>query len=71
MDSAIHLFNNWDLVKRTGLGLLAFVLRQIKGDVTRDDSHRRLLAQHSVAMLEQYFNYSKPCRNNGCNAVLR
>ena len=25
----------------------------IKGDATRDDSQRRFLAQHSVAMLEQ------------------
>ena len=32
--------------------------------VTRDDSQRRFLAQHSVAMLEQCCNYSKQCRNN-------
>ena len=36
----------------------------VKGDVTRDDSQRRFLAQHSVAMLEQCCNYSKQCRNN-------
>ena len=36
----------------------------LKGDVTRDDSQRRLLAQHSVAMLEQCCNQSKQCRNN-------
>ena len=35
-----------------------------KGDVTRDDSQRRFLAQHSVAMLEQCCNHSKQCRNN-------
>ena len=38
-----------------------------KGDVTRDDSQRRFLAQHSVVMLEQCYNYSKQC----CNAVLQ
>ena len=35
-----------------------------KGNVTRDDSQRRLLAQHSVAMLEQCCNHSKQCCNN-------
>ena len=35
-----------------------------EGDVTRDDSQRQLLVQHSVAMLEQCRNYSKQCRNN-------
>ena len=35
-----------------------------KGDVTRDDSQRRFLAQHSVAMLEQCCDDSKQCRNN-------
>ena len=35
-----------------------------KVDVTRDDSQRRFLAQHSVAMLEQYRNNSKQRRNN-------
>ena len=40
-----------------------------KVDVTRDDSQRRFLAQHSVAMLEQCCNYSKQCRNNA--ATLR
>ena len=33
------------------------------GDVTRDDSQRRFLAQHSVAMLEQCCNHYKQCRN--------
>ena len=28
-----------------------------KGDVTRDDSQRRFLAQHSVVMLEQCCNH--------------
>ena len=35
-----------------------------KGDVTRDDSKRRFLAQHSVAILEQCCNHSKQCGNN-------
>ena len=35
-----------------------------KGDVTRDYSQRRFLAQHSVAILEQCCNYSIQCRNN-------
>ena len=35
-----------------------------KGDVTRDDSQRRFLAQRSVAMLEQCCNHSKQCRSN-------
>ena len=34
------------------------------GDVTRDDSQRRFLGQHSVAMLDQCCNHSKQCRNN-------
>ena len=38
--------------------------KHAKSDVTRDDSQRRFLAQHSVAMLEQCCNYSKQCRNN-------
>ena len=36
----------------------------LEGDVTRDDSQPRFLAQHSVAMLEQCWNHSKQCRNN-------
>ena len=35
-----------------------------KGDVTRDDSQGRFLAQHSIAMLEQCCNHSKQYRNN-------
>ena len=38
--------------------------RELKGDVTWDDSQPRLLAQHIVAMLEQCCNYSKQCCNN-------
>ena len=34
------------------------------GDVTRDESQRRFLAQHNAAMLEQCCNHSKQCRNN-------
>ena len=37
------------------------------GDVTRDDSQRRSLAQHSVAMLEPFETMLQQC----CNAVLR
>ena len=35
-----------------------------KSDVTRDDSQRRFLAQHCVAMLEQCYICSKQRRNN-------
>ena len=35
-----------------------------KGDVTKDNSQQRFLAQHSVAMLEQCCNHSKQCQNN-------
>ena len=34
------------------------------GDVTRDDSQRRFLAQQSAATLVQCCNHSKQCRNN-------
>ena len=47
----------------TGQGKL--VLQQVsKGDVTRDDSQRRFLVQHSVAMVEQCCNRFEPFRNN-------
>ena len=36
----------------------------LSGDVTRDDSQRRFLPQHSAAMLKQCCNHSKQCRNN-------
>ena len=52
-----HGFDSWERTNSQGL----------KGDFTRDDSQRRFLAQHSVAMLEQRWNYSKQC----CNAMLR
>ena len=35
-----------------------------QGDVKRDDSQRRFLAQHSVEMLKQCCNHSKERRNN-------
>ena len=35
-----------------------------KGDVTRDDSQRRFIAQHSFTILEQCYNHLKRCRNN-------
>ena len=38
--------------------------RIFKGGVTRDDSRRRFLAQHSVAMLEQCCSHLKQCRDN-------
>ena len=38
-----------------------------KGNVTRDDSQRQLLAQHCVAMLQRFETTSQQC----CNAVLR
>ena len=41
-----------------------YVSKQSKGDVARDDSKRRILAQQSIAMLEQCCNHSKQCRNN-------
>ena len=34
-----------------------------KGDITREDSQRRFLVQHSVAMLEQCCNHSKKYRS--------
>ena len=46
-------------------------LQETKGDVTRDDLHRRLLAQQSVAMLEQRCNYSQQCCNAECCAKNR
>ena len=41
------------------------------GDVTRDDSQRQFLAQHSVVMLEQCCNYSKKCWGTLCCAKNR
>ena len=38
--------------------------RFIEGDVTRDNSQRRFIAQHRVPMLEQCCSHSKQCRNN-------
>ena len=35
-----------------------------RGGVARDDSQRRFLVQHSVAMLQQCCNNSKQFRNN-------
>ena len=44
--------------------LVVVLISEFKGDVTRDDSQRPSLVQHSVAMLEQCCNHSKQCRNN-------
>ena len=41
-----------------------FGLDASKRDVTRDNSQRQFLAQHSVPMLEQCCNHSKQCHNN-------
>ena len=49
-----HGFDSWDRTNSQGL----------KRDVTWDDSQRRFLAQHSVAMLEQCSNCSKQCSTN-------
>ena len=38
--------------------------RPVWGDVTRDDSQRPFLVQHSAAMLQQCCNHSKQCQNN-------
>ena len=41
-----------------------YVSKQSKGDVTGDESKRRILAQHSIATLKQCCNHSKQCSNN-------
>ena len=45
-------------------GKVARFARRSKGDITWDDSQRRFLAQHSIAMLEQCWKNSKQRRNN-------
>ena len=40
------------------------IVKVMLDDVTRGDSQRRFLAQHSVAMLEQCCTHSKQCCNN-------
>ena len=52
-----------------------------KGDVTRNDSQPRFVAEHSVTILEQCCNHSKQCDSNdakmccakivSCNITLR
>ena len=44
--------------------LRVLVSRELKGGITRDDSQRLFLAQHSVAMLEQCCNHSKQWHSN-------
>ena len=47
---------------------------RLRVQTQRDDSQRRFLSQHSVAMLEQCWNYSKQCRTNAatlCSAKNR
>ena len=41
------------------LVLVVVLISEFQGDVTRDDSQRRNLVQHGVAILEQYCNHSK------------
>ena len=50
-------FNKWGCCKTRNITIQL-------GDVTLDDSQRRFLVQHSVAMLEQCCNHSKQCGNN-------
>ena len=57
-------FNNLTSKTRMFQWYLTIQLTLSKGDVTRNDSQRRVLAQHGVAMLEQCCNHSKQCRNN-------
>ena len=42
-----------------------------KGDVTREDSQRRFLAQHSIAMLEQCCVLFEIMSRQYCNTFLR
>ena len=68
-----EIIQDW-LVLKFGLPLLQRIDRQVssrasfllldQGDVTRDESQRKIWAQHIFAMLEQCCNYSKQCRNN-------
>ena len=44
--------------------VLRRVERELKGDVSREDSQRRFLAQHSDAVLEQCWKHSTQYRNN-------
>ena len=53
-----------DFVKTTFQWPIIYCAKEYKGDVTRNDSQPRFLAQHSVAILEQCCNHSKQCRNN-------
>ena len=41
-----------------------FCFKDFKADLTRDDSQRRVLAQHRVQTLKQCCSLSKRCRNN-------
>jgi len=43
---------------------VSFLTRELKADVTRDDSQRRFLAQHSVAtLLPHGFEWLQHCSN--------
>ena len=52
------------LEKSTITSFKKLISFSFKVDVTQDDSQRRFLAQHSVAMLKQCRNNSKQRRNN-------
>ena len=70
----LHLASTWVGItamktERTQIHFLSDILvavtsLDLKGDVTRDNSQRRFLAQQSVAMLKQRCNRSKQYRNN-------
>ena len=53
-----------DKVEKHCVTLTRAAAEETKSDVTRNNSQRRFLAQHSVPMLEQCCNHSKQCRNN-------
>ena len=49
---------------KLNLALVLVHVPKSQGDVTRDDSQRRFLARHGVAMLERCCNHSKQRCNN-------
>ena len=59
-----------DYLFRFSVAPVNFLLEQVKkscaieGDVIRDDSERRFLAQHSASMLKQCCNHSRHGRND-------
>ena len=50
--------------KKISTSCVSFLTRELKADVTRDDSQRRFLAQHSVAtLLPHGFEWLQHCSN--------